>query len=80
MSEMFTIPPIEIGVYEHYKGNKYQVLGVGCHTETKEYFVVYRPLHEQAGLPDMWVRPYAMFIEDVAINGATIPRFKRVKD
>jgi hypothetical protein len=79
MKEIFDIPPIEIGLYEHYKGNKYQVLGVGCHTETNEYFVVYRSLSEHAGKPDIWIRPYTMFMEDVEIKGAKVPRFRKIE-
>lgn len=29
------------GIYKHYKGGHYQVLGIGEHTETKEKMVVY---------------------------------------
>jgi hypothetical protein len=78
MSETFTIPPIEPGTYEHYKGNQYTVLGVGCHTETNEYYVVYSPIEEKEGVPKIWLRPYDMFVETVAVNGKTMPRFRRM--
>lgn len=78
MSEFATLPSLPLGEYQHYKGKRYQVLGVGCHTETTEYFVVYSPLYEHAGQPDIWIRPYDMFMETVEIDGVTIPRFKKI--
>lgn len=78
MSEAFDIPLLEPGRYIHYKGNEYEVLGVGRHTEKEEYFVVYRVVIEKAGAPKIWLRPYDMFIETVEVDGKKIPRFKKV--
>lgn len=80
MSDVFHIPPLEPGTYEHYKGNLYEVVGVSCHSETHEYFVVYRPLFDHEGKPDIWIRPYDMFIETVEVNGAAIPRFRKIEE
>ena len=77
MNEFAAMPVIETGEYEHYKGKQYMVLGVGRHTEDDEYFVVYTPLYDHIGQPDIWIRPYAMFMEAVEINGERIPRFKK---
>lgn len=60
------------GIYEHYKGNQYRVLGVARHSETLEELVVYQA---QYGDFSWWVRPLAMFCEDVVINGTKQPRF-----
>lgn len=60
------------GRYRHYKGGEYEVVGVARHSETDERLVVYRPLYNDTGL---WVRPLAMFLETVAVNGTTVPRF-----
>lgn len=60
------------GRYRHYKGNEYEVLGVARHSETDELLVVYRPLYGEGGL---WVRPLAMFLETVTVNGEPVPRF-----
>ncbi len=65
------------GVYEHYKGKKYFVLGLSRDTETEELFVVYRPLYE-TDWPHLWHRSAAMFCENVNINGNTVPRFKLI--
>ncbi len=64
------IPP---GRYRHYKGQDYEVLGSATHSETEEEFVVYRALYGERGL---WVRPKAMFTEEVTVDGKQIPRFQ----
>ncbi|HEX6416745.1 MAG TPA: DUF1653 domain-containing protein [Candidatus Saccharimonadales bacterium] len=79
MNEFADMPYIEAGEYEHYKGKRYEVLGVGRHTEQDEYFVVYTPLYEHAGQPDIWMRPYEMFVETITDKeGRVVPRFKKV--
>ncbi|BBI59517.1 hypothetical protein HSBAA_08230 [Vreelandella sulfidaeris] len=50
------------GIYRHYKGNLYEVLGTAQHSESEEHLVVYRALYGEYGL---WVRPLAMFTETV---------------
>jgi len=65
-------PPVTPGRYRHYKGNDYVVLGVARHSETEEELVVYRQDYGDKGL---WVRPAAMFVETVVVNGVTQPRF-----
>ena len=60
------------GKYRHYKGNFYEVIGVARHSETLEEMVVYRALYGEGGL---WVRPLAMFLETVTVDGREIPRF-----
>lgn len=62
------------GKYRHYKGRDYEVIGVATHSETREPLVVYRPLYGEGAL---WVRPLAMFTEDVVIEGKLVPRFAR---
>jgi hypothetical protein len=66
---------IEPGVYEHYKGARYEVLLVARHSETEEWFVVYRQLY---GDGSAWVRPLGMFAESVEVDGRTVPRFRHV--
>jgi hypothetical protein len=63
------------GRYRHYKGNFYRVIGVARHSETDEELVVYEPLYGAGGL---WVRPRAMFLEAVTVEGRTVPRFEYV--
>ena len=66
---------IPLGTYCHYKGNRYEVLGVARHSETEEEMVVYRCLY---GDHSLWVRPLAMFMESVQVDGRTVPRFARL--
>jgi len=63
------------GLYRHYKGKDYRVIGRARHTETEEELVVYQALYGERGL---WVRPAAMFIETVEVAGQRVPRFARV--
>ncbi len=80
MKELFDIPQMKLGLYRHYKGTLYRVLGVGCHSETQEWLVAYSRVEPKKGNPDIWLRPYDMFVETVAVDGQTIPRFQRVDD
>jgi hypothetical protein len=65
------------GRYRHYKGGEYEVIDVARHSETEELMVVYRPLY---GERELWVRPLAMFVESVEIDGETMPRFQLMAD
>ncbi|HEX8779209.1 MAG TPA: DUF1653 domain-containing protein [Rhodanobacter sp.] len=60
------------GLYRHYKGQRYRVLGTARHSETDELQVVYRALYGEHGL---WVRPAAMFAGSVLVDGRPQPRF-----
>ena len=64
------------GRYQHYKGNKYEVLYIARHSETEEAMVVYRALYGDGGV---WVRPASMWNEIVVRNGRTFRRFTRIE-
>jgi hypothetical protein len=64
-------------MYRHYKGNLYQVIDTVRHSETREPMTLYRALYGEKGL---WVRPAAMFEEEVVIAGVRQPRFTRISD
>lgn len=65
---------VKLGIYRHFKGNYYLVLGTAQHSETKEVLVVYVPLYKHSGA-GMRVRPLSMFIEEVDRNEYKGPRF-----
>ena len=69
---------LRCGVYEHYKGKQYLVLGVARHTETGELMAVYVPLYELPGNEgvQMSVRPLEMFEGQVEVGSAGRPRFR----
>lgn len=67
----------EPGRYRHYKGMDYEVIGTVRHSESLEPLTLYRALYGEHGL---WVRPAAMFNEQVQINGVWQPRFRRLTE
>ncbi|MDQ7971734.1 MAG: DUF1653 domain-containing protein [Rhodocyclaceae bacterium] len=69
------LPELPTGRYRHYKGGEYEVMGTVRHSETLEPLVLYRALYGARGL---WVRPAAMFQEEVVIGGHRQPRFQRL--
>jgi hypothetical protein len=69
---LIATPP---GTYRHYKGGMYEVVGTVRHSESLEPMTLYRALYGEQGL---WVRPAAMFEEEVLIDGKRRPRFERV--
>ena len=78
---MHDLPPLPSeprpGLYRHYKGNAYRVLGLARHTETLEPVVVYQALYGERGL---WVRPAGMFAETVETAQGRQLRFVRTGD
>jgi hypothetical protein len=68
------LPPLietRPGLYRHYKDKLYEVIGTARHSETLEPMTLYRVLGEK----NLWVRPAAMFNEEVVIDGVKQPRF-----
>jgi hypothetical protein len=65
------------GLYRHYKGILYEVVGTARHSESLAPMTLYRALYGERGL---WVRPAGMFNEEVVIDGVRQPRFARQPD
>lgn len=68
---------VKPGRYRHFKGGDYEVIGIARHSETLEEMVVYRALYGEGGL---WVRPAAMWDEEVQRDGKTFRRFTRIDE
>lgn len=68
--------------YRHYKDHLVEVIGLARHSETEEELVIYKKLHDVGKYKkgQLWARPKEMFLEDVTVNGKTIPRFALVED
>ena len=64
--------PLNPGRYRHFKGGEYELIGTAKHSETLEPMVVYRALYGEGGL---WVRPAAMWTEQVERVDYSGPRF-----
>jgi len=69
---------MKLGIYKHFKGNEYEVIGVAHHSETLEELIVYRALykHPKFGENSLWVRPKEMFDELIERDGKTFKRFQ----
>ena len=68
--------PLPRGLYRHYKGKLYELLHTARHSETEEPLAVYRALYGDYGV---WVRPLAMFTENVVTEQGSVARFALVK-
>ncbi|MSQ65469.1 MAG: DUF1653 domain-containing protein [Limnohabitans sp.] len=74
-TDLPALPSLPAGRYRHYKQLDYEVLGVVRHSETLEPLVLYRALYGEQGL---WVRPFAMFTEDMVVDGVKRKRFEKI--
>lgn len=79
---------IPTGVYRHFKGNFYYVVGTAKHSETEALHVIYYPIQQQTSdqsnstkdsKSTLWIRPLAMFTEQIQHNGAAQPRFQQIE-
>ena len=71
---MEQLPQIKKGIYQHYKGGRYEVLNVVRHSESLLPMVLYRHA-DGDNTTQLWVRPYEMFFEEIEREGKKIPRF-----
>ena len=72
---------LQLGIYQHFKGNLYEVIAVGKDSDTLEDLVVYKALYDSAefGKNAIWIRPKEKFCEEIIVDGKKIPRFKFVE-
>ena len=61
---------VSLGVYTHFKGGKYTVIGVARHSETLDEMVIY------VSTNGVFVRPIDSFLEWVLLDNINVPRFR----
>ena len=61
------------GKYRHFKGNEYEVLGIGYDSEDGSQMVVYKALY---GEGKIWIRRKAEFCGMLERDGKTFKRFE----
>ena len=64
------VAAIPHGLYTHFKGGDYEVIGVALHTETFEPLVIYKKDH-------LYARPADMWYEKMRVDGHSCHRFSR---
>ncbi len=62
-------------LWRHYKGGLYLAEGVGRHSETEGWHVIYRSLKAPQTL---WLRPLEMWHETVVTTEGSVPRFQAI--
>lgn len=70
---------LKFGIYKHYKGGLYKVLGIVKHSETLEDLVLYETLYDNPR-SKLWVRPLKMFSEKIEVSGRMVPRFEYIEE
>ncbi len=65
------------GIYQHFKGQRYQVYNLARHSETREWLVIYKALYGDYGI---WARPLEMFDETIVRDGKRLKRFEYVAE
>lgn len=54
---------IQKGIYRHFKGGIYEVVGVAIHTETQDGLVLYKYVNNPHNI--IWARPIKMWNDEV---------------
>ena len=68
---------LKLGLYKHYKGKIYEVVGIAKHSETLEDMAVYKATYQPEGL-NLWVRPLTIFMETIVVEGMELKRFEKL--
>lgn len=66
---------MQLGIYRHYKGDEYEVIGLATESDTQEDIVVYRSVKNGR----LFTRRKDIFLAMVTVDGAECPRFSLVE-
>lgn len=68
------------GIYRHYKGGMYELIGIGRHESTLEKVVIYKMLYETDDFSygSFWVRSFTLSTGYVEVDGRVVPRFEKI--
>lgn len=77
LKKIKTYAPVGVR-YHHYKNAEktYRITGHGFIEATVEPAIIYQSEEDKT----VWIRPAAAFLENVKLNGTTVPRFTRLVD
>ncbi len=69
---------IQIWIYEHFKGKRYEVVGEAFDGETTEIMIIYKALYNspEFWVNALWVRPKDNFLEILDISWKKVPKFR----
>lgn len=68
---------MKLGLYRHFKGAYYQVIGVARHEESHEPLVIYQALYGDYAL---WARRKEVFESKTMKDGKEVPRFEFIRE
>lgn len=66
---------VKKGIYLHFKGEYYEVIGEGSDSETEIPIVIYQHMNSKK----IWIRPRSTFLDTVDHNGKKQIRFKFIR-
>ena len=71
-----SLPDLQAGArYRHYKGGLYEMVGAATLESDLAAMIVYRSADGA-----LWIRPRAVFFEQVDVDGRLVPRFAPVDE
>ena len=64
------ILPLPGETWQHFKGQRYEIVAIARHSETREELVIYQKAHadEPATSSQPWARPLSMFVEAATVK------------
>lgn len=63
------------GIYRHFKGNYYEVIGIAVDADSREEYILYRQMYGAFGY---WIRPKEMFFGERMTEDGPVVRFAKV--